>query len=58
MDETEVKTKKMETKLNQKKIDYINYAYNEKIICWKKATLERVLNDSEEKVSFQDFVNS
>ena len=58
MDETEVKTKKIETKLNKKKIDYINYAYNEKIICWKKAALERVLNDSEEKVSFQDFVNS
>ena len=25
--------------------------------CWKKAALERVLNDSEEKVSFQGFVN-
>ena len=32
MDETEVKTKKIETKLNQKKIDYINYAYNEKML--------------------------
>ena len=40
MDEVEVRSKKtkkkIETELNQKKIDYINYTYNEKIIYWIK----------------------
>ena len=41
--------KKIETELNQEKIDDINYAYNEEITYWKKATLARVLNESEGK---------
>ena len=49
MDEVEVKTKKIETEVNQEKIDYINYVYNKAITYWKKAALERVLNESEEK---------
>ena len=49
MDEVEVKTKKIEIGVNQEKIDYINYVYNKEIIYWKKAALERVLNESEEK---------
>ena len=49
MDEVEVKTKKIETEVNQGKMDYINYAYNEEIIYWKEAALARVLNESEEK---------
>ena len=40
MDEVEVRSKKtkkkIEIELNQKKIDYINYTYNEKIIYWIK----------------------
>ena len=39
--------KKIETELNQEKID--DYAYNEEITYWKKATLARVLNESEGK---------
>ena len=35
--------------LNQEKIDYINYVYNKEITYWKKAALERVLNESEKK---------
>ena len=31
------------------KMEYISYAYNEEITYWKKAALERVLNESEEK---------
>ena len=49
MDEVEVKTKKIEIEVNQEKIDYINYVYNKAITYWKKAALERVLNESEEK---------
>ena len=49
MDEVEIKTKKMEIEVNQEKIDYINYVYNKEITYWKKAALERVLNESEEK---------
>ena len=41
--------KKIETELNQEKIDDINYAYNEERTYWKKATLARVLNESEGK---------
>ena len=45
----EVRTKKIEAEVNQEKIDYINYAYNEEITYWKKAALERVSTESEEK---------
>ena len=57
MDEVEVKTTKIEIEVNQEKIDYINYVYNKEITYWKKAALERVLNDSEEK-ELQDLVPS
>ena len=36
MDEVEVRSRKIETELNQEKIDYVNYAYNEEITYWKK----------------------
>ena len=49
MDEAEVRTKKIEIEVNQEKITYINYAYNKEITYLKKATLARVLNESEEK---------
>ena len=49
MDEVEVRTKKIETEVNQGKMDYINCAYNKEIIYWKEAALARVLNESEEK---------
>ena len=49
MDEAEVRTRKIETELNQEKTDYINYAYNEEIAYWKKAAFARVLNEGEEK---------
>ena len=49
MDEVEVTTKKIKMDVNQKKMEYINYAYNEEITYWKKAALARVLNESEEK---------
>ena len=39
MDEVEVRTKKMEIEVNQEKMEYINYAYNEEIIYWIKAAL-------------------
>ena len=42
MDEVEVRTKKMETEVNQEKMEYINYAYNEEIIYWIKAALAGV----------------
>ena len=45
----EVRTKNIETEVNQEKIDYISYAYNEEIAYWKKAALARVLNESKEK---------
>ena len=45
----EVRTKKIEIEVNQEKIDYINYAYSEEITYWKKAVLERVSMESEEK---------
>ena len=45
----EVRTKKIEIEVNQEKIDYINYAYSEEITYWKKAALERVSIESEEK---------
>ena len=34
MDETEVRTRKIET--DQEKMEYINFAYNEGITYWKK----------------------
>ena len=36
MDEVEVRSRKIETELNQEKIDYVNYVYNEEITYWKK----------------------
>ena len=45
----EVRTKNIETEVNQEKIDYISYAYNEEIAYWKKSALARVLNESKEK---------
>ena len=41
--------KKIEIEVNQEKVEYISYAYNKEITYWKKAALERVLNESEEK---------
>ena len=45
----EVRTKKIETELNQDKIDYINYAYREGVIYWRKAGLKRVSIESEKR---------
>ena len=47
MDETEVRTRKIE--MDQEKMEYMNFAYNEEITYWKKAALDRVLNEREEK---------
>ena len=47
MDETEVRTRKIE--MDQEKIEYMNFAYNEEIIYWKKAALDRILNEREQK---------
>ena len=47
MDETEVRTRKIE--MDQEKMEYMNFAYNEEIIYWKKAALDRILNEREEK---------
>ena len=47
MDEAGVGTRKI--KIDQEKMEHINLAYNEKIIYWKKAALDRVLNEGEEK---------
>ena len=47
MDETEVRTRKIE--IDQEKTEYINFAYNEEITYWKKAVLDRVLKDRDEK---------
>ena len=41
--------KKIELEVNQEKIDYINYAYNEEMTNQKKTTLAQVLNETEEK---------
>ena len=46
MDETEVRTRKIE--MDQEKMEYMNFAYNEEIIYWKKAALDRILNEREE----------
>ena len=48
MDKTEVRTRKVE--IDQENMEYMNFAYNEEITYWKKAALDRVLNESEEKV--------
>ena len=45
----EVKTKKIETEVNQEKIDYRDYAHNEEITYWRKAALERVLTEGEKR---------
>ena len=45
----EVRTKKIKIEVNQEKKDYINYAFSEEIKYWKKAALERVSTESEEK---------
>ena len=47
MDEAGVGTRKIE--IDQEKMEYINFAYNEEIIYWRKAALDRVLNEGEEK---------
>ena len=47
MDETEVRTRKIE--IDQEKTEYINFAYNEETTYWKKAVLDRVLKDRDEK---------
>ena len=44
-----VRTKNIEIEVNQDKIDYINYAYSEDVTYWRKAALERVSTESEEK---------
>ena len=38
MDEVEVRTKKTEMEINQKMMEYINYAYNEEITYWEKSS--------------------
>ena len=43
----EVRTKKIE--VNQDKIDYVNYAYSKEVTYQRKAVLERVSTESEEK---------
>ena len=45
----EVRTKKVEIEVNQGKIDYINHAYSKKITYQKKAALDRVSTENEEK---------
>ena len=45
----EVRTKQRQIEVNQERIDYINYAYSEEMTYWKKAALERVSAESEEK---------
>ena len=47
IDEAEVRTRKIE--IDQEKMEYINFAYNEEITYWKKAALARVVNEKEEK---------
>ena len=47
MDETEVKTRR--TEIDHKKMEYMNFAHNEEITYWKKAALDGVLNEREEK---------
>ena len=49
MDEAGVRTKKIEVEVDQKKMEYINYAYNEEMTYWKKLALAKVLNESEER---------
>ena len=44
-----VRTKKIKRKVNQDKIDYINYAYSEDVTHWRKAALDRVSTEREEK---------
>ena len=43
MDEAEVRTRKIE--IDQEKMEYINFAYNEEITYWQKAALDRVLHE-------------
>ena len=47
MDKAEVRTRKIE--IDQEKMEYKNFAYNEEITYWKKGALARVLNEREEK---------
>ena len=47
MDEAEVRTSKIE--IDQEKMEYIDFANNEEITYQKKAALDRVLNEREEK---------
>ena len=43
MDKAEVRTRKIE--IDQENMEYINFAYNEEIIYWEKAALDRVLSE-------------
>ena len=47
MDETEFRTRK--TEIDQEKMEYINFAYNEEITYWDKVAFDMVLNEREEK---------
>ena len=46
MDKAEVRTR---IEIDQENMEYINFAYNEEITYCKKAALDRVLNEREEK---------
>ena len=47
MDETEFRTRKIE--IDQEKMEYVNFAYNEEITYWDKVAFDMVLNEREEK---------
>ena len=40
---------RIEIEVNQDMINYINYAYSEEVTYWRKAALESILTNSEEK---------
>ena len=46
---SKIEVKKIETELNQEKVDCINYAYNEEITYWKETALARVLIKAKKK---------
>ena len=46
MDKAEVRTR---IEIDQENMEYINFAYNEEITYCKKAALDRVSNEREEK---------
>ena len=47
MDETKFRTRKIE--IDQEKMEYVNFAYNEEITYWDKVAFDMVLNEREEK---------